>query len=129
MAENDRLLTDEEIQKAIDDTKAINMPPPIRRWLGYRSVDIEATRWAQLRAISKAQAKLTREETAREIFEEMEMIISQEPESLGDMPNDIWQQLQDREDATIVLRAIVSATKKNIMSRCQALKTKYGGER
>jgi len=45
------LITPEEIQKAIDDTPVVNMPPPISRM-----VDTEATQSAQLRAIDKAQA-------------------------------------------------------------------------
>ena len=146
---DDRLLTDEETQRARGIggqayTVAVQTNTKIpsldaccnrsqNRVQDAKTASILKTEYDKL--VTEAQDKgykLAEAECSKkieEIFRGIEDIVSQEEELQGDMPNDIWGQLQDRENAVIVLRAIVRATKKNIIKGLQALEDRIKKEK
>jgi len=111
MKAKDTILTDEEIIKMRSE------------WLTTDCPDEETATQialARLRGLLEAQAEITFKEGKKEVVELALKSINDEPEFPGEMPDELWAQLDGDKDKVVVsMRASVRLTKKGIIERLQ----------
>ena len=111
----DELLTEKEIKGILD--KVYVLATKNKDALRARIFTRESCK-----SIAKAQLKKARPIIEKQERERIIKIVENEEELDGDMPEDLWQECNTKAGATIVFRAVVRSTKKNILKKVQSLK-------